>query len=61
VRVSVGTNTFLSGLVSVIALPIWGLVRGEFGLVAGGLLVGILLLAIGYGLMRLEEPPKPPT
>jgi hypothetical protein len=59
--VSVGTNTFLSGLASVIGLPVWGLVRGELKFVVGGLLGGLLLLALGYVLLKLEEPPKPPT
>ena len=57
---SVGTNTALTGVLTLIVGPIVGLVQGNWGLVGGGLLAGGVLLGVGYLLLRAEEPPKSP-
>lgn len=57
---SFGKDTFLTGLGTLIILPVWGLARGEVKLALGGVLLGVILISIGYLLLKLEEPPKPP-
>ena len=57
---SFGTNTFLTGIATMIGLPIWGIAMGNWEVVGAGFVIGLVATFAGYGLIKLEEPPKPP-
>ena len=51
----------MSSAGGLVLLSIWPLAEGETKAAIGCILVGLIGIGIGYGIWRLEQPPKPPV
>jgi len=51
---TVGTNTFLTGLGTLIAAPVFAIIDRSWEVLGGVGLCGFLLTGVGYALMRAD-------
>jgi hypothetical protein len=58
--VTVGEATLVSGIGTML-LSGWPIVEGNWKTGLGVLIAGTLGAGLGYGIIRLERPPRPPT